>query len=450
MAGSVITYEVGWDASAGHPFAIMAVGGFDNVDGTPQPDTAGAAQPGVSSTSVPYGQPLGAVGQPPQDNATSDNLHIGRLPSDMDEACIKQIFSAYGMVVSVKTLPGNSALIRMGDLAMAQWLVNNLNGNIPQGLSTPVDVKYAQKSTLAQPMGGMLSGTVKAWMQDRGMGFIAPADGSQDLFVHRSDLCDGGLLRVGDTISFEPNWDTAKNKPVAKKVMGAHPLPDGHSTSRPGAAPTGAPPVFSGELQSGIVASWIEEKGFGFVTPDAKGQDIFVHRSCLHDVQVLTKGSAVNFIAAWDERKGKAIAKVCYAVGGAAAAPAYQSLQSLQASAGMPNLQPSASLVIRGLPADCFEDKLSSIFSPYGAIISCTLLPDDARGRVAQLTFSNINQAVWICTNLNGNMPLGLSAPVYVEYAYDTAAIGGYGQAPPPPPLAVGSGERASPYMVQG
>lgn len=35
----------------------------------------------------------------------------------------------------------------------------------------------------------------QAWMENRGMGFIAPSDGSQDLFVHRSYLADGGQLR---------------------------------------------------------------------------------------------------------------------------------------------------------------------------------------------------------------------------------------------------------------
>lgn len=32
----------------------------------------------------------------------------------------------------------------------------------------------------------------EAWMENRGMGFIAPSDGSADLFVHRSSLQDGG------------------------------------------------------------------------------------------------------------------------------------------------------------------------------------------------------------------------------------------------------------------
>ena len=35
---------------------------------------------------------------------------------------------------------------------------------------------------------------IQAWMENRGMGFIAPSDGSADLFVHRSYLQDGGAV----------------------------------------------------------------------------------------------------------------------------------------------------------------------------------------------------------------------------------------------------------------
>merc|ERR1719214_233580 len=36
-----------------------------------------------------------------------------------------------------------AALVRFGDVAQAQWLVDNLNGNIPKGLAGPVTVRYA-------------------------------------------------------------------------------------------------------------------------------------------------------------------------------------------------------------------------------------------------------------------------------------------------------------------
>ena len=37
---------------------------------------------------------------------------------------------------------------------------------------------------------------MQAWMENRGMGFIAPSDGSADLFVHRSYLQDGGFAQI--------------------------------------------------------------------------------------------------------------------------------------------------------------------------------------------------------------------------------------------------------------
>ena len=42
---------------------------------------------------------------------------------------------------------------------------------------------------MLRELGGL---NAEAWMENRGMGFIAPSDGSADLFVHRSSLQDGG------------------------------------------------------------------------------------------------------------------------------------------------------------------------------------------------------------------------------------------------------------------
>merc|ERR1719215_82215 len=69
--------------------------------------------------------------------------------------------------------------------------------------------------------GGFQSGTVKSWKEERGMGFISPHDGSQDHFVHRSQLTDGNSLQEGAEVSFQADWDPQKNKPVAKNVTGA-------------------------------------------------------------------------------------------------------------------------------------------------------------------------------------------------------------------------------------
>jgi len=56
------------------------------------------------------------------------------------------------------------------------------------------------------------SGVVKAWVEERGMGFLTPNAGGEDIFVHRSDLSDGQWLVVGAHVTWEDGWDPGKSK----------------------------------------------------------------------------------------------------------------------------------------------------------------------------------------------------------------------------------------------
>merc|ERR1719491_211546 len=67
------------------------------------------------------------------------------------------------------------------------------------------------------------AGTVKAWIDERGMGFITPDEGGEDLFVHRNDLLDGTWLSIGAVVTYKGGWDMQKNKRIAKGVTGACP-----------------------------------------------------------------------------------------------------------------------------------------------------------------------------------------------------------------------------------
>jgi len=79
----------------------------------------------------------------------SDNLYIAELPAESDEESLRTVLGAYGAITSVKVLPCNkpgqkgAALVRLQNLAEAQWIVDNLNGNIPQGLTEPIIVRFA-------------------------------------------------------------------------------------------------------------------------------------------------------------------------------------------------------------------------------------------------------------------------------------------------------------------
>ena len=73
------------------------------------------------------------------------------------------------------------------------------------------------------------SGTCKKWLSDKGFGFIEPADGGEDLFVHQSELyCEGfRCLTEGDAVEYEIS--TARGKPQATNVTGpgGAPIPPG-------------------------------------------------------------------------------------------------------------------------------------------------------------------------------------------------------------------------------
>merc|ERR1719277_704558 len=47
------------------------------------------------------------------------------------------------MLPDVPGKPDKSALVRMADVSQASWMVDHLNGNIPQGLTAPVTVRFA-------------------------------------------------------------------------------------------------------------------------------------------------------------------------------------------------------------------------------------------------------------------------------------------------------------------
>ncbi|CAE7234578.1 cspA [Symbiodinium sp. CCMP2592] len=72
--------------------------------------------------------------------------------------------------------------------------------------------------------GGLQTGTVKSWNDQRGFGFIVPNGGAGDVFVHRTALTDGDMLRPGSQVQFGVTWNARKGKSQASTVSGAIPL----------------------------------------------------------------------------------------------------------------------------------------------------------------------------------------------------------------------------------
>ncbi len=65
----------------------------------------------------------------------------------------------------------------------------------------------------------MAKGTVKWFNESKGFGFISPADGGQDLFVHHSEIKTEGYasLTEGQAVSFEVGQ--GKKGPCATNVI---------------------------------------------------------------------------------------------------------------------------------------------------------------------------------------------------------------------------------------
>jgi len=65
----------------------------------------------------------------------------------------------------------------------------------------------------------MAKGTVKWFNESKGFGFISPADGGQDLFVHHSEIKTEGYasLAEGQAVNFEVGQ--GKKGPCATNVI---------------------------------------------------------------------------------------------------------------------------------------------------------------------------------------------------------------------------------------
>jgi CspA family cold shock protein len=62
-------------------------------------------------------------------------------------------------------------------------------------------------------------------------------------------------------------------------------------------------------MATGLVKFFNDDKGFGFITPENGGQDVFVHVSALQSGSSLREGDKVSFEVGQDRKTGKSKAE---------------------------------------------------------------------------------------------------------------------------------------------
>jgi CspA family cold shock protein len=146
-------------------------------------------------------------------------------------------------------------------------------------------------------------GTVAWYDQGKGFGFITPDSGGEDVFVHGRALAEGlHWLTEGDRVMYEvvrgEKGPQAQDLHLVRGAAAADAPAPSAPTTRTGRRP-GDVPARAGE---GVVARYDAERGFGFITPDAGGADLFVHVSVVSGVEPLQEGERVRYAVRQGDR----------------------------------------------------------------------------------------------------------------------------------------------------
>ncbi len=144
----------------------------------------------------------------------------------------------------------------------------------------------------------MASGTVRWFNGDKGFGFITSDETGEDLFVHYSEIAGDANYRTldeGQRVEFtQGTGDRGPQATAVRALPGGSPRePQPHHPPRPENEAGDA------DIVTGVVAWFDADKGFGFLTPDDGGDDVFCHFSAINDAdgdyRTLDEGQPVEF-----------------------------------------------------------------------------------------------------------------------------------------------------------
>ena len=152
------------------------------------------------------------------------------------------------------------------------------------------------------PTGRRVEAKVKWFNATKGFGFVTLADGSPDAFLPMAVLRRAGYEDVREGASISCEVGAGAKGPLVVTVLNLD-----NSTAVPAAAGGASRPAARGPAQSldGAVKWFEPDKGYGFISPDGGGKDIFIHVTALRrsGVNALDPGQRVR-VDVVDGRKG--------------------------------------------------------------------------------------------------------------------------------------------------
>lgn len=159
---------------------------------------------------------------------------------------------------------------------------DNFYGNTPAPVPLP---SFASASSAPE-----VQATVKWFNAEKGFGFAALADGSGDVFLHVNTLQAAGHQTVNPGATLRVRVGAGQKGRQVEQVVSvddstAEPSeqrrPQFTGGGRPPAGPRRPVDLSSAVEMTGTVKWYDAAKGFGFITPQDGGRDVFVHATAL-------------------------------------------------------------------------------------------------------------------------------------------------------------------------
>ena len=169
------------------------------------------------------------------------------------------------------------------------------------GLEAPCTIAAPSFFREDTPPGRVIEAKVKWFNASKGFGFVTLSDGSQDAFLPMAILRRAGYedVREGASITCEVGdrrQGTARHQRPEHRQQ--------HRGRRRATGWTGGRRVPATTLEGAV--KWFEpDKGYGFISPDGGGKDVFIHITALRrsGVNALDPGQRVR-VEVVDGKKG--------------------------------------------------------------------------------------------------------------------------------------------------